>query len=93
MKYKPTDSFNANMKMIRDILSNTKKEIGGLEKKTSYILCVLVEGDNKEEDFMHLHGHGYLTKIVETMHDKIKRRIREAAQQKIYRASINLYDP
>lgn len=70
------------MKMIEDILRNTRKEVGGLEEKTSYILCVLVEADNKEEDFLHLHGYGYLMKLIEMIHDNIKRRIRGAAQQK-----------
>lgn len=67
MDYKPTDSFNANMKMIEDILKDVKKEVGGPEGKVSYILCVVIEPDAKkktETDFVHTHGVGYLMKII-----------------------------
>lgn len=65
MKYKPSDSFNANMKMIEVLLKDTRKEIGGPEGKTNYVLCIVVEPDNKGEgDFVHLHGHGHVRKTL-----------------------------
>lgn len=65
MKYKPTDNFNANMKMIEVLLRDTKKKIGGPEGKTNYVLCVVVEPDNKDEgDFVHLHGRGHVRKTL-----------------------------
>ena len=65
MKYKPSDNFSANMKMIESLLRDTKKEIGGPEGKVSYVLCVVVEPDNKSEgDFVHLHGRGYVKKTL-----------------------------
>lgn len=65
MKYKPSDNFSANMKMIESLLRDTRKEIGGPEGKTSYVLCVVVEPDNKDEgDFVHLHGRGYVRKTL-----------------------------
>jgi len=65
LKYKPSDNFSANMQMIHVLLKDTAKEIGGPEGKTSYVLCVVVEPDNKDEgDFVHLHGRGYVKKTL-----------------------------
>lgn len=65
MKYKPSDNFQANMKMIESLLRDTRKEIGGPEGKVNYVLCFVVEGDNKDEpDFVHQNGHGYIRKTL-----------------------------
>lgn len=53
------------MQMIESLLRDTKKEIGGPEGKVNYVLCFVVEGNNKNEpDFVHQHGHGYIQKTL-----------------------------
>lgn len=73
MIYKPTERFNANMKMIEDILLDVKKEIGGPEGKVSYSLCVVIEPDGTGNDFVHSHGTGYLLKVVRILEEILEK--------------------
>lgn len=50
MIYKPTDEFNVNTKMIEDILEDITRGIGGPAGKVSATLCIVVKGNNEEEE-------------------------------------------
>jgi len=65
--YKPSDRFDANMKMVEAILEDVKKEMQEENLDLGFVLSVVIRIKNTKKEFVHIHGHGLIGTAVDAV--------------------------